>query len=45
MSNKSRNPIFKTNFFYDLPPELRKNIEDKTIKFFKTPVTYDDFIF
>jgi hypothetical protein len=37
-SNKSRNPIFRTNFFYDLPPELRKNIEDKTIK----PVNYDD---
>ena len=42
-SNKSRNPIFEKNFFYDLPPELRKNIEDKTIKFFETPVTYDDF--
>jgi hypothetical protein len=37
-SNKSRNPIFRTNFFYDLPPELRKNIENKTIK----PVNYDD---
>ena len=44
MSNKtrtSRNPIFKTNYFYDLPPELRKNIEDKTIKTIK-PVNYDD---
>ena len=37
-SRTSRHPIFKTNYFYDLPPELRKNIEDKTIK----PVNYDD---
>jgi len=41
MSNKtrtSRNPIFKKNFFHDLPPELQKNIKDKI----ERPVNYDD---